>query len=61
MLVVRDTTVRRADRDLDIRRAFDVSVGLGMSVVTPSEFDAVLLRSSFGQTILRTAKRLDAA
>ncbi len=52
VLVVRDTTLRRAERDLEIRKAFDVSVGLDLIVVTPSEFRDVLPTTSFGQTIL---------
>lgn len=60
-LVVRDTILRQADRDLDIRKAFDVSVALDVIVVTPAEFERTLPSSSFGQTILSTAKRLDAA
>lgn len=60
-LVVRETALRRADRDLDIRRAFDVPVALDVIVVTPDEFKRSLRSSSFGQTILKTAKRLDAA
>lgn len=52
VLVVRDTTLRRAERDLEIRKAFDGSVGLDLIVVTPSEFRDILPTTSFGQTIL---------
>ncbi len=60
-LVVRETALRRADRDLAIRLAFDVSVGLDLIVVTPEEYEQVLPFTSFGQTIVRMARRLDAA
>ncbi len=60
-LVIRETVLRRADRDLDIRKAFDAPVALDLIVVTPDEFERDLPSSSFGQTILKTAKRLDAA
>lgn len=58
-LIVRDTDLRRADRDLDIRPAFDVSIGLDLIVVTPDEYAERLPATSFGQTILATAVPLD--
>lgn len=58
-LIVRDTDLRRADRDLDIRLAFDRSIGLDLIVVTPDEYAEQLPATSFGQTILASAVRLD--
>lgn len=52
VLVVRETGLRRAERDLDIRRAFDIGVGLDLIVVTPDEFARVLPTTAFGQTII---------
>ena len=60
ILVVRKTDVRRVERDSAIRIAFDVPVGLDCIVVTPEEYRDVLPTTSFGQTILATAVRLDA-
>ena len=60
VLVVRDTSLRRADRDLDIRRAFDVPVGLDLLVLTPAEVAEALPTTSYGRTILASLRRLDA-
>ncbi|GAC1502225.1 MAG: hypothetical protein NVS1B2_27520 [Vulcanimicrobiaceae bacterium] len=60
VLVVRKTNARRAERDIAIRVAFDVPIGLDCIVVTPEEFRDVLPTTSFGRTILTTAVRLDA-
>ena len=61
LLVVRDTTVRRIDRDLDLRLAFDVPVGIDVVVVTPDEFANRLPKTGFGRTILAQAKAVYAA
>lgn len=61
MLVVRDTPLRRADRDLDMRRAFDVPVGLDLLVVTPQEYDEQLTATSFGRAIIDEAVCIYAA
>ncbi len=61
ILVVRETQLRRADRDLDIRRAFDVSVGLDLIVVTPAEYADVLATTAIGRTILAESVAIYAA
>lgn len=61
ILVVRETEVRRAERDLDIRRAFDIGVGLDLIVVTPYEYAHVLPTTAFGQTILTQCVAIYAA
>jgi len=55
VLIVRDTPLRRAERDLDIRRAFDVPLGLDLLVVTPQEYAEQLPSTSFGRTIVAEA------
>lgn len=60
-LVVRETSLRRLERDLDIRLAFDVSVGLDLIVVTPREFTEELPTTGIGATILREGRRVYAA
>lgn len=49
---VRETDLRRAERDLDVRRAFERAVGLDLIVVTPHKYAHVLPTTAFGQTIL---------
>jgi predicted nucleotidyltransferase len=61
VLVVRDTTVRRADRDLDLRRAFDVPIGIDLVVVTPEELRERLPRTGMGRTILAEMRCVYAA
>jgi predicted nucleotidyltransferase len=61
VLVVRDTPLRRMERDLDIRIAFDVPVGWDLIVVTPQEFTDKLQMTGIGATILREARRIYAA
>ena len=56
VLVVRDTGMRRADRDLDLRKAFDHPVPIDVLVVTPQEFAERLPSTGYGRTILREAK-----
>ncbi len=60
-LVVRETPLRRLERDLDIRSAFDVPVGLDLIVVTPREFTEALPTTGIGATILREGRRVYAA
>jgi predicted nucleotidyltransferase len=60
-LIVRDTPLRRLARDLDIRAAFDVPVGLDLIVVTPAEYRDQLPRTGIGATILREARCVYAA
>ncbi len=55
VLIVRDTPLRRAERDLDIRRAFDVPLGLDLLVVTPQEYAEKLPSTSFGRSIVSQA------
>jgi len=61
ILVVRETDLRRLDRDLDLRIAFDVPIGIDILVVTPSEFVGRLPLTGFGQTILQEARQVYAA
>ena len=61
VLVVRDTKARRAERDVDLRIAFDVPVGLDAIVVTPAEYREQLPTTGFGRTILAEAKLVHAA
>ena len=60
LLVVRDTTVRQALRDRDIRLAYHGAIPLDIVVVTPDEFHEILPTTSMGSTILKDARRLDA-
>ena len=62
VLVVRDTALKGARRAIDIAEAtLKVYVPLDIVVVTPEEFRDSLPFSSFGRTILRDARRVDAA
>lgn len=61
VLIVRETTERRIDRDRDIREAFDVPVGFDTLVVTPRELEDELPTTGIGATILREAVRVYAA
>jgi predicted nucleotidyltransferase len=60
LLIVRRTSLRRAVRDLDIVERCCFRVGVDMVVVTPDEYATKLPTTSFGRTILRTARRVDA-
>lgn len=61
VLVVRDTELRGARRAIDFAEATTrVVVPLDLVVVTPEEFREKLPVSSFGRTILRDARRVDA-
>lgn len=61
ILIVRETDLRRAERDLDVRRAFECAVGLDLIVVTPHEYAHVLPTTAFGQTILAESVSIYAA
>lgn len=61
LLVVRDTTLRRVLRDRDIRLAYRGGIPLDIVVVTPSEYRDLLPTTGMGASILRDARRLDAA
>ncbi len=62
VLVVRETELRGARRAIDFAEATTaVVVPLDLVVVTPAEFRDSLPVSSFGRTILRDARRVDAA
>jgi predicted nucleotidyltransferase len=61
ILVVRDTAVRGADRDRDLRIAFNAPVPLDLVVVTPEEYAQRLPATAFGRTILAEARLVHAA
>jgi len=62
VLVVRETEMQGARRAIDLAEATTaVLVPLDLVVVTPAEFRDSLPVSSFGRTILRDARRVDAA
>ena len=61
VLIVRETELRGARRAIDLAEATTrVVVPLDLIVVTPEEFRDRLPISSFGRTILRDARRVDA-
>ena len=60
-LIVRETALRRLDRDLDIRLAFDISIGIDLIVVTPREYAEDLPKTGIGATILRESRCVYAA
>ncbi|GAC1307571.1 MAG: hypothetical protein NVSMB21_11710 [Vulcanimicrobiaceae bacterium] len=60
-LVVRETPLRRLERDLDIPLAFDHSIGLDLVVVTPREYERDLPSTGIGATILREGRCVYAA
>ena len=61
VLVVRETSLRRMERDTDLRLAFDLSIGLDLIVVTPDEYRDALPTTGMGQAILRDAREIYAA
>lgn len=61
LLVVRKTTVRGIERGTDLAIAADVGVALDLIVVTPDEFREKLPTTSFGRTILTSARSVYAA
>lgn len=60
LLVIRSTDLRRMLREDDIRVQLTQPVGYDFIVVTPDEYRDLLPTTSFGQTILAQARRLDA-
>lgn len=56
-----ETDLRRLDRDLDLKIAFAVPIGIDILVVTPPEFTERLPQTGFGQTILHNARQVYAA
>ncbi|MDQ2857866.1 MAG: nucleotidyltransferase domain-containing protein [Candidatus Eremiobacteraeota bacterium] len=61
ILVVRETAVRGIERGSDLAIAADVGVPLDLIVVTPDEFREGLPATSFGRTLLATARSVYAA
>ncbi len=61
VLVVRDTQLGIVDRVADIKFAAHSQVNVDFVVVTPSELETTFNASSFGQTVLASAKRIYAA
>lgn len=61
LLVVRETNVRGIERGTDLASDADVGVALDLIVVTPEEFREKLPTTSFGRTILNSAKSVYAA
>lgn len=60
-LIVRETSLRRLERDLDIRLAFDISIGIDLIVVTPREYAEELPKTGIGAAILRESRCVYAA
>lgn len=58
ILIVRETNRRNVDRAADIAFAARGAVPFDFVVVTPTEFADTLPTTSFGRTILATAKRI---
>lgn len=54
-LIIRDTSLPRADRERDIRLAMTAVIGFDFLVVRPDEYEQVLPTTSFGRDILRDA------
>lgn len=61
LLVVRNTSLPQHDRADDLIAAAQADVRLDVIVVTPDEFANRLPTTTFGATILRTMRRVDAA
>lgn len=61
LLVVRDTDVEYRDRGDDLRRLARLGVRIDLIVVTPQEYRERLPTTSFGRTILETARCVHAA
>lgn len=55
VLIVRDTPLRRVERDQDIRPFFSAPAGIDMLILTPQEYEVDLPGNSVGQGILREA------
>jgi predicted nucleotidyltransferase len=56
VLVIRETDAHVAERDLDLRREAELGVGLDLVVVRQDEFEHALSMTSFGRTILSSAR-----
>ncbi|GAC1309612.1 MAG: hypothetical protein NVS2B3_00400 [Vulcanimicrobiaceae bacterium] len=61
VLVVRETALGIVDRVVDLTLAVGTVAPLDLIVVTPGERDTTFAASSFGRTILASAKRVYAA
>ena len=61
LLVVRETTIRGIERGTDLAAEADLGIALDLIVVTPAEYREKLPTTTFGQTILATARALYAA
>lgn len=61
VLVVRETTLRGPGRGTDLAIAADLGIELDLIVVTPEEFRDRLPTTSFGRTILGSARLAYAA
>ncbi len=61
LLVVRETTVRGIERGADLAIEADIGVALDLIVVTPEEYDEKLPTTSFGRTVLSSARSVYAA
>jgi len=61
LLVVRETTVRGIERGTDLAIEADVGIALDLIVVTPAEYRERLPATSFGRTILSSARAVYAA
>lgn len=60
-LVVRETTIRGIERAADLAVAADLGVEHDLIVVTPTELRDALPTTSFGRTLLQTARTVYAA
>ena len=61
VLVVRATQLGAVDRAADLKLAARSAVGLDIIVVTPEELGTTFAATSFGRTVLQSAKRIYAA
>ncbi len=60
LLVVRETALGQAERGVDLVLRARAGVPLDVLVVTPEEFDTELPTTTYGATIIRTMRRVDA-
>ena len=58
---MRETTVRGIERGTDLAIEADIGVALDLIVVTPDEYNKKLPTTSFGRTILSSARSVYAA
>jgi len=61
VLIVRDTRLGAVDRVADPKLASRGRTGIDLVVVTPDEFRTTFRASSFGRSIIETARRVYAA